>query len=112
MATLRAILENPRDEIEFYLNGRYISACEAIWRLYSFTLIDISPPSIRLPVHCEGQRMHVIGEVGEQHYVYNNESELEAFFLLNQQREQEHETGNLYYTQISKYYVWNKSIKC
>jgi hypothetical protein len=46
MATVRATLENPRNEIEFYLNGRYISASEAMWKLYGFGLIDISPHSV------------------------------------------------------------------
>eukprot|EP00798_Chlamydomonas_sp_ICE-L_P028691 gene28691-31859_t len=45
----------PRDEIAEYLDGRYVGACEAIWRLFSFHLHEQGPHVQRLAVHLDGQ---------------------------------------------------------
>ena len=91
MATFEAKTKNgDKDEILSYLNGRYISAPEALWRLYEFRLIGMSPSTYRLPVHLEGKAFHVLGKVGEQRYE-PRPSQLEAFFILNQYRKKENE---------------------
>ncbi len=40
-----------RDEIKAYLEGRYVSASEASWRLFSFRMHDGTPSITRLVVH-------------------------------------------------------------
>jgi hypothetical protein len=45
-----------RDEIKNYLDSRYISATEAIWRLFEFDLHGRYPNVVRLPVHIEGHQ--------------------------------------------------------
>ncbi|XP_075499811.1 uncharacterized protein LOC142538359 [Primulina tabacum] len=39
------------DEIKAYQDARWVSALEAIWRIYEFDLNEISPPVINLPLH-------------------------------------------------------------
>ena len=43
------------DEINQYLDGRYIGASEAAWRLYSFNLHEESHTVYRLPIHLPGE---------------------------------------------------------
>jgi len=40
-----------RDEIKQYLDARYISSCEALWRLYLFGMQRQVPNVVRLQVH-------------------------------------------------------------
>lgn len=56
----RATLEISRqdnDEISQYLDGRYISASEACWRLFGFKLHKRNPSIVRLQVHLPGMQM-------------------------------------------------------
>ena len=44
-----------QDEVQLYLDARYISACEAAWRLFSFTMHQEYPAVMWLKVHLEGE---------------------------------------------------------
>ena len=119
MATLKASVTNHKDEIEYFVNGRYITAPEACHKLFGFEILNVSPPTVRLPVHLEGQKWRRLGRVGDQRQPADKPSELEAFFLLNQERLADGDTEDLYYTNVSKYYtwksdehVWAKRINC
>eukprot|EP00980_Cylindrotheca_fusiformis_P026460 scaffold16189_cov125-Cylindrotheca_fusiformis.AAC.16 len=116
---------NQIDEVSEYINGRYVTAPEAIWRIFSFGLCHVSPPTIRLPVHLPGEKFHVIGQVGQPRHLSNNstnninqqgssnESQLEAFFSLNQHRLREGDGDfELLYTNVSKYYTWDTHSHC
>jgi hypothetical protein len=46
------------DEIKAYLEGRYVSASEALWRLFSFRMYEGTPSITRLAVHEPG--MHQV----------------------------------------------------
>lgn len=46
----------PIDEVKQYLDGRYVSAVEACWRLLAFPLHAMQPSVVRLPVHLEGEQ--------------------------------------------------------
>jgi len=46
MATVKATMKNGDDEIEFFTNGRYISAPEACHKLFGFETLNISPPTL------------------------------------------------------------------
>jgi hypothetical protein len=45
------------DEIKLYLDSRYVSACEAIWRLLCFSMHEESPNIVRLQVHLPNQQL-------------------------------------------------------
>ncbi|XP_021975067.1 uncharacterized protein LOC110870171 [Helianthus annuus] len=57
--------EKTVDEIKDYYSCRYISACEASWRIFSYDIHYRNPSVIRLPFHLPGQQ-HVIYEEFEE----------------------------------------------
>jgi hypothetical protein len=65
-----------RDEIKAYLEGRYVSASEASWRLFSFKMHDGTPSVTRLAVHEPG--MHTV--------VYNDNANI--FETVNSEQNQ------------------------
>ncbi|XP_074299646.1 uncharacterized protein LOC141630791 [Silene latifolia] len=46
----------PVDEIEQYQSGRWVSPCEAMWRIYGFDLFEAQPPVFVLPVHLQNMQ--------------------------------------------------------
>ncbi len=65
-----------RDEIKAYLEGRYVSASEASWRLFSFRMHDGTPSITHLAVH--EPRMHTV--------VYNDNASI--FETVNSEQNQ------------------------
>jgi hypothetical protein len=45
------------DEVAAFLNMRYIGACEAAWRIFSFKLYDMSHSVLLLGVHLPGENV-------------------------------------------------------
>ncbi|XP_076881629.1 uncharacterized protein LOC143529807 [Bidens hawaiensis] len=45
------------DEIKEYYSCRYISACEASWRIFSYDIHYRNPSAIRIPFHLSGQQV-------------------------------------------------------
>uniref|UniRef100_A0A6P7G5R2 ATP-dependent DNA helicase n=1 Tax=Diabrotica virgifera virgifera TaxID=50390 RepID=A0A6P7G5R2_DIAVI len=97
------------DEITEHIESRYLSSCEAAWRIFELPLIDKMQKIEKLPIHLEGERSVVFREGDEQVAIENAEgkfSKLEAYFILN--REDEH-ANNIKYPDIPMYYSWNAS---
>nr|XP_043611899.1 uncharacterized protein LOC122583573 [Erigeron canadensis] len=44
------------DEISLFYDCRYISSCEAVWRIFAFDIHYRKPAVMRLPYHCEGEQ--------------------------------------------------------
>ena len=53
----------PKDEIGEYLEGRYISTSEAVWRFCSFPLHHNYPSVIRLHIHLPNQQRITFDEL-------------------------------------------------
>ena len=49
--------QEPVDEIKQHLEGRFVCAPEACWRILSLPTHDMSHSIIHLPVHCPGQQL-------------------------------------------------------
>ena len=49
-------MSSKNDEIKRYLNGRYISPVEAVWRLMEFPMHEEFPTVYQLPVHLPGDQ--------------------------------------------------------
>lgn len=97
-------LRNPQDEVENYLNGRYISTSEAVWRLFEFPIHDRYPTVVHLAVHLEnGQRVYFTP--GTAHQVIQNprNTTLLAFFALCNEDEF---AKTLLYHEVPQYYTW------
>ncbi|XP_021719079.1 uncharacterized protein LOC110686798 [Chenopodium quinoa] len=45
------------DEIKQYQSGRWVSPCEAMWRLFGFDLYEMYPPVLPLPIHLPNSQL-------------------------------------------------------
>jgi len=75
------------DEIKQYIDGRYISAPEAVWWLFQFHIHEQHPPITWLQVHLPGQHMVVFNPNDDPEVVRqraeNESTTLTAFFKAN-----------------------------
>ncbi|XP_065217552.1 uncharacterized protein LOC135843544 [Planococcus citri] len=94
------------DEIESYLDCRYISACEAAWRLFEFKLHDRSHSVIRLQVHLPDEQNVMFKKGNEEIGLQRTKSTLLAWFELNKKNDH---SRKYKYTEIPQHYVFNKS---
>lgn len=97
------------DEIATFINARYVSAPEAMWRLLEFPMHDRSHAVIRLPVHLPNQQQ-IIFEAGHEQEALDQaairSTKLQAWFKLNQ----EDPCANQYlYTEIPHHYVFQRA---
>lgn len=77
----------PVNEVKHYLDGRYVCASEAAWRILGFNIHYRSPAVERLPVHVPGGK-NVAFDVKDnlQKFVEqtkNRNNKLEAWFIVN-----------------------------
>ena len=93
------------NEIEEYVDARYISAIEAVWHIFHFLMHDQGPSVIRLDTHLENDQTIVykddekLGEIQKK----ERHTKLTAWFLLNTN---DLNARNHLYHDIPKYYVW------
>lgn len=97
------------DEVTNYINCRYVSAPEAIWRLRENKMHDRSHALYRLPVHLPNQQNVVFEEGNEEEaasLAETGRTKLEKFFELNTSDETARE---FVYTDIPYHYVFNRN---
>ncbi|XP_035845824.1 uncharacterized protein LOC110943497 [Helianthus annuus] len=97
------------DEIKEYYDCRYISACEASWRIFSNEVNYRSPSVMRLPFHLPGQQTVCFGPDEDINQVLNKPSVNSSMFLAWMQRNQDpndHVARTLTYVQFPRFYVW------
>jgi hypothetical protein len=51
-----------QDEIQQYISGRWVGACQACWELFSFKVHEETPPVLRLAVHLPEQQSVIFNE--------------------------------------------------
>lgn len=56
------------DEIKMYYDYRYLSACEAAWRIYAFDIHYREPSVERLNYHLEGEQSIVYEDDNKEDY--------------------------------------------
>lgn len=84
-------LQNDRDEVKQYIDGRYFSASEAVWRILQFKLHGQQPNVVRLPFHLPHEQRIIfnpssnVNQIVE--YAENNDTALTAFFEMNKNEE-------------------------
>ncbi|KAL1309905.1 hypothetical protein AAHE18_17G212000 [Arachis hypogaea] len=69
------------DEIRNYYNCRYISACEAVWRLFGYEIQEKEPFVIRLPFHLEDEQPLVSGETSNVNDIVERAISHKSMFL-------------------------------
>ncbi|XP_021953572.1 uncharacterized protein LOC110850450 [Folsomia candida] len=96
------------NEIDNYINGRYLSAPEAIWRLLEFKMHDRSHAVMKLPFHLPNQQRIQFEEGREEEALMAAEAgrtKLESWFHLNST---DHDAQQYLYTEIPHHYVYVK----
>lgn len=97
------------DEIKQYLDTRYMSAPEAMWRLLEFKQHDRSHAIIRLAVHLPFEQLIYFKEGKEAEALKKaseNPTTLTGWFLLNKENPK---ARTLRYTELPYHFVWNTS---
>jgi len=95
------------DEIHSYMDSRYVSSAEAIWRIFKHPLSYRSYAVIRLAVHLDKEQIFTFKPSQEEQALEGAEgrdTEPTAWFKLNQK---DGFAGTLHYRQTQEHYVWN-----
>ncbi|XP_021995536.1 uncharacterized protein LOC110892694 [Helianthus annuus] len=107
--------EPSKDEIKEYYDCRYISACEASWRIFSNEVHYRYPFVTRLPFHLPGQQNVVFGPDEDINSVLNKPSVKVSMFLSWMERNKDPNdtmARTLTYVQFPIFYVWKIENRC
>ncbi|XP_035844002.1 uncharacterized protein LOC118490455 [Helianthus annuus] len=74
-------LEDSKDEIKEYYDCRYLSACEATWRIFAFDVHYRYPSVMRLPFHLPDKQNVVYGPDDDLDSVLHKSSVASTMFL-------------------------------
>ena len=99
------------DEVKTFLDARYVSAPEAMWRLCEFPMHTQSHSIIRLPVHLPNEQQVYFRdghEAAAAERGQNHRTMLTAWFDLNQREEH---ARQFLYCNMPYHYVFNKKEK-
>ena len=102
------------DEIKQYLDSRYVSSCEANWRLYFFEMHNHEPSVLRLAVHLPDHQSVVIHPNRDANLqqalqrAQNKDTTLIGWFKANALYRDE-VINNTLYQDFPNKMVWNKS---
>ncbi|UYV67927.1 hypothetical protein LAZ67_5002522 [Cordylochernes scorpioides] len=95
-----------QDETSNFVDSRYVSAPEAIWRIFTFKMHEQSHVIYRLAVHLPNAQALYFNEndsADNLHQKLSKSSTLMEWFKLNQN---DHEARNYFYREIPNHYVW------
>ncbi|XP_071740919.1 uncharacterized protein [Rutidosis leptorrhynchoides] len=100
------------DEIKNYLDCRYLSPCEAVWRMFSYDIHFSKPSVIKLSYHLPNHHTITLRDSENLPALLHRESIKETMFTdwfeLNKR---DPSARHLTYAKIPKNYVWNQDAK-
>ncbi|KAI9116475.1 hypothetical protein K1719_012642 [Acacia pycnantha] len=95
------------DEISHYLNCRYVSACEASWRIFGFDIHHRQPPVERLSFHLPHQQSVYYSQTENISSVVNNPRVKESMFLAWMEKNKDDPFARtLTYSQFPNYFTF------
>ncbi|XP_021739870.1 uncharacterized protein LOC110706280 [Chenopodium quinoa] len=104
--------KNCNDEIAQFQSGRWVSPCEAAWRIFGFDLFEMHPPVLPLSVHIPDMNTVCVRpyerlDVGIASGVYGR-TQLTEFFRMNAATD-----NGLGYSNVEfpEHYKWDASAK-
>lgn len=99
-----------RDEINLFLDSRYITASKGLWRTYHYNMHSQYPSVIRLPIHLENNQIIVYdpAKITRKNIEVNSKTLLTEYFRCNSVY---HEAKNLLYHEFPKHFVWKAKLK-
>ncbi|KAK9068593.1 hypothetical protein SSX86_012708 [Deinandra increscens subsp. villosa] len=103
----------PVDEIRLYYDCRYVSACEASWRIFANEVHYRYPSVTRLPFHLPGEEQVIFGEEDDINDVIEkasvNSSMFTSWMKCNEMYPQ---ARTLTYVQFPSKFVWKSKERC
>lgn len=107
----RATVEIEHDEISHYLQGRYLAASEATWRIFHFPIHDQTPSVYRLQVHLPGEHMVHFDPTEDPQILSeraaNERTTLTEFFTANRNEGALGEEARKYtYQEFPEHFTW------
>ncbi|CAH1418399.1 unnamed protein product [Lactuca virosa] len=101
------------DEIKNYYDCRYLSACEASWRIFKFDIHFRTPSVVRLPFHLPVQQNVVYDADDDIEDVLNKQSVSSSMFLAWMEcNEHNKEAQKLSYVEFPTKFVWKLKDLC
>ncbi|KAF8077404.1 hypothetical protein N665_1040s0008 [Sinapis alba] len=100
------------NEIQDYVEGRYLSACESMWRIFAFPIHKRKPSVQKLIIHLEGEHSITVKEKDDLGRVLRRpgiEKKMFTEWMVLCQTSEFART--LIYVQIPEYFVWNNATK-
>ncbi|XP_019447295.1 PREDICTED: uncharacterized protein LOC109350519 [Lupinus angustifolius] len=100
------------DEIQQYVDARWICAPEALWKIFGFNLYQLYPSVVRLQIHLPNRQQvrfydhQMVNDILNDDH--NSKTMITQFFALNQL---DVEARHYIYTEIPKHYTWDKGNK-
>ncbi|XP_035831868.1 uncharacterized protein LOC110869885 [Helianthus annuus] len=105
--------EIPKDEIKEYYEARYVSACEASWRIFANEVHYRYPSVMRLPFHLPGQQNVVFSCDDDIEDVLHKPQVNSSIFLeWMKMNNSKPEARQLTYVQFPSKYVWKLKDCC
>ncbi|KAF8059640.1 hypothetical protein N665_1227s0016 [Sinapis alba] len=105
-------VKKQRNEIQDYVEGRYLSACESMWRIFAFQIHKRKPSVQKLIIHLEGEHSITVKEKDDLGRVLRKPGIEKTMFtewmVLCQTSEF---ARTLTYVQIPEYFVWDNATK-
>ncbi|XP_013617698.1 PREDICTED: uncharacterized protein LOC106324244 [Brassica oleracea var. oleracea] len=101
-----------RNEIQDYIEARYLSACESMWRTFAFHIHKRKPSVEKLIIHLEGEHNITVKSTDNLDRVIRKpgiEKTMFTEWMVLCRRSAFART--LTYVQIPQYFVWNNSAK-
>lgn len=99
-----------KDEIELFLDSRYITASEGLWRTYHYLMHSQYPSVTRLPIHLEEKQSIAYdpSKLNNEYIERISKSLLTEYFKCNSV---DPEARKLLYHEFPKHYAWKADSK-
>ncbi|KAK7315487.1 hypothetical protein VNO77_34037 [Canavalia gladiata] len=101
--------ENTVDEIKLYYDCRYLSSCEAVWRIFSYDIHYREPSVERLSFHLPDQHVVVFQDDDTLDDIANRPSSITTKFLAWMEANKKYDEGRtLTYAEFPTKFVWKQ----
>ncbi|XP_021995720.1 uncharacterized protein LOC110892890 [Helianthus annuus] len=100
------------NEIKSFQDARYISPLEAMWRIFSFSLSQISPSVLALQLHLPNNQMVRFRDDDLMSNIVDRERDKRTMLTAFFERNRIDETARVYlYKDFPKHFTWNGSTR-
>ncbi|KAF8111948.1 hypothetical protein N665_0070s0018, partial [Sinapis alba] len=106
------VVTKQQNEIQDFIECRYLSACESMWRIFAFHIHKRKPTVQKLIIHLEGEHNITVKETDDLGRVIRRPGIEKTMFTERMVLCRRSEFARtLTYVQIPEYFVWNNSTK-